>query len=49
MMKYKWGFKNDKTIPKYNLSKHYQHGDILWKLNNESIEPTGNIKIFMYL
>ncbi|XP_032676749.1 tectonic-3-like isoform X3 [Odontomachus brunneus] len=39
VIKYKWNFKNHKTIPKSNLSKRYQHGDILWKLNNEYIEP----------
>ncbi|XP_072764156.1 tectonic-3 isoform X2 [Anoplolepis gracilipes] len=36
--KYKWKLKDNIGLPKYNLSKSYQHGDILWKLHNKSIE-----------
>ncbi|XP_014477898.1 PREDICTED: tectonic-1-like [Dinoponera quadriceps] len=40
MERYKWNLKNAKTLLKYNLTKYYQHGDILWKLHNNFIEPT---------
>ncbi|XP_070154293.1 tectonic-1-like [Polyergus mexicanus] len=36
--KYKWKIEVSTGLPKYNLSKYYQHGDILWKLHNKSIE-----------
>lgn len=36
--KYKWKMEDSTILPKYNLSKYYQHGDILWKLHNKSIE-----------
>lgn len=41
--KYKWKMEDSTGLPKYNLSKSYQHGDILWKLHNTSIEPIGRI------
>lgn len=41
--KYKWKIRSDEVLPKYNLSKYYQHGDILWKLYDKSIETTGKV------
>ncbi|EGI68878.1 B9 domain-containing protein 2 [Acromyrmex echinatior] len=38
MNNYKWEIRHSKTLFKYNLSKYYQHGDILWKLHDKSIE-----------
>ncbi|KMQ88675.1 b9 domain-containing protein, partial [Lasius niger] len=39
--RYKWEIveEDSRGLPKYNLSKYYQHGDILWKVHNKSIEP----------
>lgn len=45
MKNYKWKTEYSKILFKYNLSKYYQHGDILWKLHDKSIEPIGKIKI----
>ncbi|EZA61840.1 B9 domain-containing protein [Ooceraea biroi] len=38
MRRYTWKVEHGKVMPKYNLSKHYQHGDVLWKLHESSIE-----------
>lgn len=43
MKKYKWRIESGEISPKYNLSKYYQHGDLLWKLSNRSIESIGKI------
>jgi len=45
MNNYKWDIRHSKTLIKYNLSKHYQHGDILWKLHDKSIEEIGKYLI----
>lgn len=47
MKKYTWKVENGKATLKYNLSKYYQHGDILWKLHDKSIEPIGKGEIIM--
>jgi len=41
MKNYKWETKHRKILSNNNLSKYYQHGDILWKLHNKSVEPIG--------
>ncbi|XP_018377352.1 PREDICTED: tectonic-3-like [Trachymyrmex cornetzi] len=38
MNNYKWEVRHSKILLKYNLSKYYQHGDILWKLHDKSVE-----------
>ncbi|XP_018315478.1 tectonic-3 [Mycetomoellerius zeteki] len=35
---YKWETRHSKISLKYNLSKYYQHGDVLWKLHDKSVE-----------
>ncbi|XP_028046293.1 tectonic-1 [Monomorium pharaonis] len=35
---YKWKMEYNKISPKYNSSKYYQYGDILWKLHDKSVE-----------
>jgi hypothetical protein len=49
MKKYTWKVGNDKVMVKYNLSKRYQHGDILWKLHENSIEAIGNKNLFFVI
>jgi len=46
MKRQTWKIGNDKVMLKYNLSKRYQHGDILWKLHENSIEAIGNKSLF---
>ncbi|XP_011698828.1 PREDICTED: tectonic-3-like [Wasmannia auropunctata] len=38
MKNYKWKTKHSKILSKYNLSKYYQYGDVLWKLHDKSVE-----------
>ncbi|KAL0101797.1 hypothetical protein PUN28_019144 [Cardiocondyla obscurior] len=34
---YKWKMEYNTILPEYNLSRYYQHGDVLWKLHDKSI------------
>lgn len=43
MKHYKWETEHSKILFKYNLLKYYQHGDILWKLHDKSVEVIGKI------
>ncbi|XP_071647989.1 tectonic-3 isoform X4 [Temnothorax longispinosus] len=38
MENYKWKTEYSKILSNYNLSKYYQHGEILWKLHDKSVE-----------
>lgn len=41
MKHYKWEIEYNKILSKYNLSKYYQHGDLLWKLHDKSVQVIG--------
>lgn len=47
MKNYKWETEYKKTFSKYNLSKYYQYGDVLWKLHDKSVEAIGKNKIII--
>lgn len=40
--KFKWTFESKKLIvPEFNISNSYRHGDTLWKINKNSLQPLG--------
>jgi len=47
MKNYKWKTEYKKIFSKYNSSKYYQYGDLLWKLHDKSVEAIGENEIMI--